>query len=145
VQRRQVVDLQINFVRRQQLQRLLLEAEQETQRETQILIQALGDPDSYLPCAANVDNYDSVRVCIQTRLSDSKLLVLLARLTESRDFGLRCKHAKSWAPCVYRVYHSSQNPTSTPATGACRTHSAQRVFGNAGFIGPDYEALTWVR
>jgi hypothetical protein len=110
------VDLQINFVRRQQLQRLLLEAKQETQRETQILIQALGDPDSYLPCAANVDNYDSVRVCIQTRLSDSKLLVLLACLTKSKD-GLRCKHAKSWAPCVYRVYHSFPNPTSTPATG----------------------------
>jgi len=77
------VDLQINFVRRQlraqQLQRLLLEAEQETQRESQILLQALGDPDSYLPCAANVDDYDSVRVRIQTRINDSKLLVLLSR------------------------------------------------------------------
>lgn len=61
-----MVDLQINFVRRQQLQRLLLEAEHETQREAQILLQALGQPDSYLPCAAHVDSYDSVRASVHT-------------------------------------------------------------------------------
>jgi len=53
-----MVNLQINFVRRQQLQRLLREAEQQTQREAQTLLQAL-DSDNYQLSAADMHGYES--------------------------------------------------------------------------------------